>query len=58
MRRLSKVLQEEYGEKVYKLSLNSGCTCPNRDGTQGVGASAFCSEGGSWEFAPPFLPIS
>lgn len=57
MRRLSKVLQEEYGEKVYKLSLNSGCTCPNRDGTVGVGGCAFCSEGGSGEFAPPFLPI-
>ena len=57
MRRLSKVLQEEYGEKVYKLSLNSGCTCPNRDGAVSVGGCAFCSEGGSGEFAPPFLPI-
>ena len=35
MRRLSKVLREQYGEKVYKLSLSSGCSCPNRDGTLG-----------------------
>lgn len=33
MRRLSDVLKETYGEKVYKLSLTSGCTCPNRDGS-------------------------
>ncbi len=57
MRRLSEVLKQQYGEKVYKLSLNSGCTCPNRDGTVGVGGCAFCSEGGSGDFAPPFLPM-
>ena len=32
MRRLSEVMKEKYGEKVYRLSLSSGCTCPNRDG--------------------------
>lgn len=57
MRRLSEALQEQYGEKLYKLSLTSGCTCPNRDGTVGTGGCAFCSEGGSGEFAPPFLPV-
>lgn len=51
MRRLSDVLKETYGEKVYKLSLSSGCTCPNRDGTLGFGGCSFCSEGGSGEFA-------
>ena len=51
MRTLSKVLREQYGEKIYKLSLSSGCTCPNRDGTVGFGGCAFCSEGGSGEFA-------
>ena len=35
MRRLGTVLREQYGEKVYKLSLSSGCSCPNRDGTLG-----------------------
>lgn len=51
MRTLSDVLKQQYGEKVYKISLSSGCTCPNRDGTVGFGGCAFCSEGGSGEFA-------
>ena len=57
MRRLSEVLTAEYGEKVYKLSLSSGCTCPNRDGTLGVGGCTFCSEGGSGDFAAACAPI-
>ena len=51
MRRLSEVLKQEYGEKIYKLTLSSGCTCPNRDGKIGYGGCTFCSEGGSGEFA-------
>ncbi len=51
MRKLSDVLKQEYGQKIYKLTLSSGCTCPNRDGTAGFGGCAFCSEGGSGEFA-------
>ena len=51
MRMLSTALKQQYGEKIYKLSLSSGCTCPNRDGTVGSGGCAFCSEGGSGEFA-------
>ena len=58
MRRLNDVLQAQYGEKVYKLSLSSGCTCPNRDGTCGVGGCTFCSEGGSGDFAAPLAPLS
>ncbi len=47
-----------FGGKVYKLSLQSGCSCPNRDGTLGTGGCIFCSEGGSGDFASPaFLPI-
>ena len=57
MRRLSEVLTAEYGEKVYKLSLSSGCTCPNRDGTLGYGGCTFCSEGGSGDFAAACAPI-
>ena len=53
MKRLSDYLKEVYGEKVYRLSLSSGCTCPNRDGTKGTGGCTFCSEGGSGEFAAP-----
>jgi len=44
-------LQERFGEKLYKLSLETGCTCPNRDGTLGTGGCIFCSAGGSGEFA-------
>ena len=58
MRRLSDVLKKTYGEKVYKLSLSSGCTCPNRDGTLGTGGCTFCSEGGSGEFAAGFAPAA
>ena len=57
MRRLSDHLIEEFGEKVYKLSLSSGCTCPNRDGTIGYGGCTFCSEGGSGEFASAYAPV-
>lgn len=58
MRRLNDVLKSEYGEKVYKLSLSSGCTCPNRDGTVGTGGCTFCSAGGSGDFAAEFAPLS
>lgn len=43
--------KETYGQKIYKLSLNGGMTCPNRDGTTGTGGCIFCSEGGSGDFA-------
>ena len=57
MRAISDELKKIYGQKVLKLSLSSGCTCPNRDGTVGTGGCAFCSEGGSGEFASPFAPL-
>lgn len=57
MRRLSDYLKEEFGEKIYRLSLTSGCTCPNRDGTLGTGGCSFCSEGGSGEFAAAAAPL-
>lgn len=40
-----------YGEKCYKIALDAGFTCPNRDGTLGTGGCIFCSAGGSGEFA-------
>ncbi len=43
--------KEKYGCKVYKLSLDGGFTCPNRDGTVGKKGCIFCSESGSGEFA-------
>ena len=57
MKRLSQALKDTYGEKVYRLSLSSGCTCPNRDGTLGTGGCTFCSEGGSGEFAAEPIPL-
>ena len=57
MQMLSDYLRAKYGEKVYKLSLSAGCTCPNRDGTVGVGGCAFCSAGGSGDFAARPAPI-
>lgn len=43
--------KEHFGEKVYKVSLDGGFTCPNRDGKVGIGGCIFCSEKGSGEFA-------
>lgn len=48
---LNYYLKEQYHEKIYKLSLDGGMTCPNRDGTIGTGGCIFCSEGGSGDFA-------
>lgn len=57
IRTVSEVLKEQYGEKIYRLALESGCTCPNRDGTLSIGGCTFCSEGGSGEFASKVAPI-
>lgn len=52
-------LKKRFGEKVYRLTLNAGMSCPNRDGTIGYGGCIFCSAGGSGEFAAdPSLSIS
>lgn len=56
-KKLSDELKKEFGTKVYKLSLQSGCTCPNRDGKISFGGCSFCSEGGSGDFAAPLLHI-
>ena len=44
-------LRATFGTKVYKIALNGGFTCPNRDGTIDTSGCIFCSEGGSGEFA-------
>lgn len=44
-------LKDTFGCKVYKISINAGFTCPNRDGTLGTGGCIFCSAGGSGDFA-------
>ena len=50
------MLKERYSEKLYKLSLNGGMTCPNRDGKISEGGCIFCSAGGSGDFAANFNP--
>ena len=47
----SDAVKQEFGEKLYKLSLSAGCTCPNRDGTLDTRGCIFCSAGGSGDFA-------
>ena len=42
---LSKYLRDRFGEKLYRIALDGGMTCPNRDGTCGTGGCAFCLEG-------------
>lgn len=48
---LNEYLNTTFGEKVYKLALNGGMTCPNRDGAIDTRGCIFCSAGGSGEFA-------
>lgn len=43
--------KDTFNEKVYRLSLDGGMTCPNRDGSLSTGGCIFCSEGGSGDFA-------
>lgn len=43
-------LKEKFGEKVFKISLDAGFTCPNRDGTVASGGCIFCSKKGSGDF--------
>lgn len=56
---LNQYLRDRFGKKIYKLSLNGGMTCPNRDGTISTGGCIFCSAGGSGDFAAsPALSIT
>ncbi len=57
-RTFSDYCMETYHEKLYKIAIDAGMTCPNRDGTKGTRGCIFCSAGGSGDFAvPPGLPI-
>ena len=48
---LNEYYKNRFNKKVYKISINGGMTCPNRDGTLGTKGCIFCSEGGSGEFS-------
>lgn len=57
-RTLSDYCLETYHEKLYKIAIQAGMTCPNRDGTKDTRGCIFCSEGGSGDFAVSgLLPI-
>ena len=47
----NELLRERFGGKTVKVSLDAGFTCPNRDGTVGIGGCIYCSEQGSGDFA-------
>ncbi len=44
-------LKTKYGKKIFKVPVDAGFTCPNRDGSRGVGGCSFCSDRGSGDFA-------
>lgn len=46
-------LKRLFGHKIYKISIDGGMTCPNRDGSLGTDGCIFCSQGGSGDFAQP-----
>lgn len=48
---LNQYLKVRFGTKIYKIALDGGFTCPNRDGTLGTRGCIFCSKGGSGDFA-------
>lgn len=48
---LNYFLREKFGEKIFKISLDAGFSCPNRDGKISKGGCLFCSERGSGDFA-------
>ena len=50
MQTVNEYLKETYGTKVYKIAIDGGFTCPNRDGTLGRSGCIFCSGAGSGEF--------
>jgi len=50
---LNRYLKETFGGKVYKLALDGGFTCPNRDGSKGTVGCIFCSDSGSGDFSVP-----
>ena len=49
-RRLNEYLKSKYGERVLKICVDGGFTCPNRDGTKGIGGCIYCSQRGSGDY--------
>ena len=54
----SQYLKDKFGEKVYKITIDGGFSCPNRDGTISSGGCIFCDDGGSFsQSCSKFLPL-
>lgn len=56
-RQYSEFLRAHFGVKVYKVALDAGFTCPNRDGKAGKGGCTFCAEGSRAEYVNPSLSL-
>ena len=56
-RNLSSYFREKYGKRLKKICIDGGFSCPNRDGTAGIGGCIFCGERGSGEHINPTLSI-
>jgi len=56
-RSFSGYLRERFGQKVFRVSLDAGFTCPNRNGTYGLHGCAYCSPGGSWNERGECTPL-
>ena len=54
----NKYFRDTFGHKMYKASISLNVTCPNRDGSKGLGGCIFCSEGGSGEFSACGISVS
>lgn len=55
----SSYLKERHGSKVYRISIDAGFTCPNRDGTKGTGGCAYCNGRGSRaSYVDPAIPVA
>lgn len=52
MIKVSDYYKKLFGRKIYKIAVDAGCTCPNRDGTKAYGGCIFCSQNGSGDFVP------
>ncbi len=57
-RAYSAFLKSHFGQKVYKVALDAGFTCPNRDGKAGYGGCNFCAEGSRAEYVKPNLSLA
>lgn len=56
-RAFSRYLKERFGEKVYRICIDAGFGCPNRDGTIANGGCAYCSPRGSWSVDGSEIPL-